>query len=113
MYNVSDEFTTTTDFAEGAGNTIPLGSNVYKNSDGKWDVLAGSPVTGVKGSEETSYRRGNVNITKENIGLGNVDNTADSEKELAMLRVQEVLIVLRNQVTILLIKRLHQHISRV
>lgn len=82
MYNVSDEFTTTTDFAEGAGNTIPLGSNVYKNSDGKWDVLAGSPVTGVKGSEETSYRRGNVNITKENIGLGNVDNTADSEKRV-------------------------------
>ena len=83
MYNVSDEFTTTTDFAEGAGNTIPLGSNVYKNSDGKWDVLAGSPVTGVKGSEETSYRRGNVNITKENIGLGNVDNTADSEKRVS------------------------------
>ena len=83
MYNVSDEFTTTTDFAEGAGNTIPLGSNVYKNSDGKWDVLAGSPVTGVKGSEETEYRRGNVNITKENIGLGNVDNTADSEKRVS------------------------------
>ena len=83
MYNVSDEFTTTTDFAEGAGNTIPLGSNVYKNSDGKWDVLAGSPVTGVKGNEETAYRRGNVNITKENIGLGNVDNTADSEKRVS------------------------------
>ena len=83
MYNVSDEFTTTTDFAEGAGNTIPLGSNVYKNSDGKWDVLAGSPVTGVKGSAETVYRRGNVNITKENIGLDNVDNTADSEKRVS------------------------------
>lgn len=83
MYNVSDEFTTTTDFAEGAGNTIPLGSNVYKNSDGKWDVLAGSPVTGVKGSAETAYRRGNVNITKENIGLDNVDNTADSEKRVS------------------------------
>ena len=83
MYNVSDEFTTTTDFAEGAGNTIPSGSNVYKNSDGKWDVLAGSPVTGVKGSAETAYRRGNVNITKENIGLGNVDNTADSEKRVS------------------------------
>ena len=83
MYNVSDEFTTTTDFAEGAGNTIPLGSNVYKNSDGKWDVLAGSPVTGVKGSAETVYRRGNVNITKENLGLDNVDNTSDSEKRVS------------------------------
>ena len=31
-------------------------------------------VTGVKGSSETEYRTGNINITKENIGLGNVDN---------------------------------------
>lgn len=83
MYNISDEFTTTSDFAEGAGNVIPLGSNVYKNSDGKWDVLAGSPVTGVKGSAETTYRRGNVNITKENLGLDKVENTADSEKKVS------------------------------
>lgn len=33
-------------------------------------------VTGVKGSAESSYRIGNVNITKANIGLGNVENTA-------------------------------------
>lgn len=39
-------------------------------------------VTGVKGSAETSYRIGNVNITKENIGLGNVDNTADANKSV-------------------------------
>lgn len=31
-------------------------------------------VTGVKGSSETSYRTGDINITKANIGLGNVDN---------------------------------------
>lgn len=31
-------------------------------------------VTGVKGSNETTYRKGNVNITPENIGLGNVQN---------------------------------------
>lgn len=31
-------------------------------------------VTGVKGSSESSYRTGNVNITKANIGLGNVEN---------------------------------------
>lgn len=31
-------------------------------------------VTGVKGSSETVYRTGNINITKENIGLSNVDN---------------------------------------
>lgn len=37
-------------------------------------------VTGVKGDAETEYRKGNVNITKANIGLGNVDNTADADK---------------------------------
>ena len=37
-------------------------------------------ITGVKGSSETAYRTGNVSISKANIGLGNVDNTADSSK---------------------------------
>lgn len=39
-------------------------------------------VTGVKGSAETSYRTGNIDITKANIGLGNVDNTADANKSV-------------------------------
>lgn len=68
MYNISDEFTTTDDFKEGAGNVIPAGANIYKTSDEKWDVLAGTPVTGVKGAKEASYRRGNVNLTPANIG---------------------------------------------
>ena len=33
-------------------------------------------VTGVKGSSETNYRTGNVTISKSDIGLGNVENTA-------------------------------------
>lgn len=40
-------------------------------------------VTGVKGDAETEYRKGNVNITKANIGLGYVDNTADANKNVA------------------------------
>lgn len=68
MYNISDEFVTTSDFVEGAGITEPAGSNVYKTVAGKWDVLSGSPVTGVKGENEKNFRRGNVNITCENIG---------------------------------------------
>ena len=40
-------------------------------------------ITGVKGNSETSYRTGNVNITKANIGLGNVDNTADADKPIS------------------------------
>ena len=39
-------------------------------------------VTGVKGNSETSYRTGNINITKGNVGLGNVDNTADKDKNV-------------------------------
>lgn len=38
------------------------------------EVPSASGVTGVKGNAETQYRDGNVNITKENIGLGNVEN---------------------------------------
>lgn len=68
MYNISDEFVTTADFKEGSGLTIPAGSNIYKTSDGYWDILAGSPVTGVKGANETTFRRGNVNITASNVG---------------------------------------------
>lgn len=40
-------------------------------------------VTGVKGNSESSYRVGNVNITKANIGLGNVDNTSDANKPIS------------------------------
>lgn len=68
MYNISDEFTTTDDFKEGAGSTVPAGANIYKTSDEKWDVLAGTPVTGVKGVKEKSYSRGNVVLTAENVG---------------------------------------------
>ena len=39
-------------------------------------------VTGVKGSAESIYHTGNVEITAEKVGLGNVDNTADSTKSV-------------------------------
>lgn len=46
-------------------------------------ITGGGVVTGVKGGAEESYRLGNVNITKENIGLGNVDNTSDANKPIS------------------------------
>lgn len=46
-------------------------------------ITGGGVVTGVKGEAEESYRLGNVNITKENIGLDNVDNTADADKPIS------------------------------
>lgn len=72
MYNISNEFVTDERFREGNGRTMPIGTNVYYTEDGKWDCLAGSPVTGIKGSNETSYRQGNVEITPDNLGLHSV-----------------------------------------
>lgn len=51
-----------------------------------YDYLENKPsavVTGVKGSAETAYNDGNVNITAANIGLGNVDNTSDANKPIS------------------------------
>lgn len=47
MYNISDAFTTTSDFKEGKGYKYPPGTNVYYTADGKWDCLAGTMVTSV------------------------------------------------------------------
>ena len=44
MYNISTDFTTTSDFEEGAGVDYTKGTNVYKTANGKWDVLAGLPI---------------------------------------------------------------------
>lgn len=74
MYNISDRFTTTSDFMEGAGNIIPAGANVYKTAEGKWDILAGTPVTTVNG------QTGNVVLEKDDIGLGNVPNVTTNDQ---------------------------------
>lgn len=54
--------------------------SITSESIEKWNN--GSSITGVKGAAETDYKTGNVNITPEDIGLGNVNNTADSEKSV-------------------------------
>lgn len=41
-WNIEDEFTTTSDFREGAGKLVEAGANVYLTIDNKWDVLAGT-----------------------------------------------------------------------
>lgn len=78
MYNIMDDFTTDNTFKEGAGYTYPAGTNVYYTADGYWDCLSGTLVAGVKGSVESIYRRGFVDISKANIGLGNVENKSSA-----------------------------------
>lgn len=40
--------------------------------------IAGGAVLGVKGSSETEYRKGNVSISKDNLGLSNVENKSSA-----------------------------------
>lgn len=80
LYNISDGFTTDARFKEGAGITYPPGTNVYYTTDSYWDCMAGTSVVGVKGNNEKSYRTGNVNITKEDIELGNVPNVTTNNQ---------------------------------
>ena len=93
MYNIMDDFTTDNTFKEGAGYTYPAGTNVYYTADGYWDCLSGTLVAGVKGSAENIYRRGFVEITKSNIGLGNVENksSATIRDELTSSNVENAL----------------------
>ena len=57
-----EHFVSHIDFGDGVVRTI------------KDPNASGTAVVGVKGDAEESYRHGNVNITKANIGLGNVEN---------------------------------------
>lgn len=58
-------------------------SSVLTDIDNEITNIATNRVSGVKGDSETSYRTGNVNITKANIGLGNVNNTSDADKPIS------------------------------
>lgn len=50
-------------------------TNEYKTKLDKIESGAQkNTVTGIKGNSESAYRKGNVNLTKANIGLGNVEN---------------------------------------
>lgn len=69
MFNISDAFTSDGRFTDGGGIYYGAGNNVVFTAEGKWDALAASAVTGVKGGAEASYRQGNVSIRKEDIGI--------------------------------------------
>lgn len=70
------------------GIVKPDGTTITISSDGTIHSVGGGgggggDVSGVKGDAESTYRTGNVNITKANIGLGNVDNTSDADKPIS------------------------------
>lgn len=57
-----------------------MGKIYYNGVDYSSPIVSG--VSGIKGNAESTYRTGNVNITPANIGLGNVNNTADKDKSV-------------------------------
>lgn len=57
-----------------SGNYSGTATNVQDALEEVYALAENGGVTGVKGDSESSYRQGNVNITKANIGLGNVTN---------------------------------------
>lgn len=60
-----------------------MSNTMYSKLSGIEYGAQANTITGVKGESESSYRTGKINITKSNIGLGNVDNTADSDKKVS------------------------------
>lgn len=82
MWNISDPFTTTSDFVEGAGLSIPMGANVYRitiNNVPKWDILAGSSAqvyTGTEAQIEQAIQQG---LLGEGVMINSLD---DGEDEL-------------------------------
>ena len=78
MWNISDAFTTTADFAEGAGHSIPAGANVYVANVGtaeapsyKYDIFQGMyDLSGYALKSEMSVTPGTgVNADKTTIQL--------------------------------------------
>lgn len=49
------------------------------------DIKNGGLVTGIRGSAETEYRTGDVEITKASIGLPHVDDTSDADKPISTM----------------------------
>ena len=77
MWNISDGFTTTADFAEGAGHVIPAGANVYVANVGtaaepsyKYDIFSGMyDLSGYALKSEMAITDVSGDATKKNIQL--------------------------------------------
>lgn len=77
MWNISDAFTTTADFAEGAGKSIPAGANIYVANVGtaaepsyKYDIFQGMyDLSGYALKSEMSITDVSGYSTKKNIQL--------------------------------------------
>lgn len=76
MWNISDSFTTTSDFKEGAGVSKGAGENVYMTKDGLWDCFAGKDVLSVNG------KNGVVSLKADDIPLTVSGTRYDNAKDV-------------------------------
>ena len=59
----------------------------------KWTETSSSSVTGIKGAKETSYRRGNVNLTPVDIGAYAIEAIDEMMKKVSIPLSQELAVV--------------------
>lgn len=91
VYDMSEAFTTTSGFKEGAGKAYPAGTNVVVASVGndayKYDVLSGfvdlSGYVQITRQINGHALSADVTLVKSDIGLGNADNTSDANKPVS------------------------------
>ncbi len=69
-----------------AGEDVDNAKYYCEKSQETLQKLQETTVTSIKGNAESAYRTGDVNITPDNIGLGNVDNTSDENKPVSILQ---------------------------
>lgn len=97
LSDISQELTTllAADYGEDVREAIKDALSKINNN-----TIPTIDVTGVKGDLESEYRKGNVNITKANIGLSSVDNTSDMSKPVSNAQQQALQNIMMKSVTV-------------
>ena len=91
---IKNEISNKVDKEEGKGlSTNDFTSSYRTKLEGISEGAQVNTVTGVKGDSEIVYRTGNINITKNNLGLGNVENksSASIREELTKENITKAL----------------------
>lgn len=91
-----ETFTGASSQEDGASGLVPApeqgDQEKFLRGDGIWAALSGL-VTGVKGSSESTYRGGNVNITKDNIGIFEGTTASWNAKTAAQKALYQIVII--------------------
>lgn len=81
IYNISDSFVSTDNFADGGGISYPAGTNVYCSEDGIWNCQVVTLTTNNSEIDTIKGLIGNSNIS--NVGLNITDAISNLSKNLS------------------------------